>query len=254
MAKTIAFINEKGGVGKSSICFNTAWCFAVEQGKRTLMIDMDGQRANLTFFAGIDKTPGLATMYDVLTGDLDVKQSVLMVEDDLHIIPATADVSGLDNKNAHPKDMQRIINELGPYYDYIFIDVSPTPNRSHALALSAADYVVVPMLPDITSLEANMGIIESVRLTQGTFNPELKVLGIVFNKHIWRPLLSRQVEAAAKEMAGAMETKVFRTKIRQAVAMSENIGQNIGITSYAPKSKAADDIRNLCYEINEEVN
>ena len=253
MAKTIAFINEKGGVGKSSICFNVAWCFAVDQEKRILMIDLDGQRANLTFFAGIEKSPDLTTMFDVLAGGMDVKETVLGVEEDLHIIPATADVSGLDNKNAHPEDMQRVINELGQYYDYIFIDVSPTPNRSHALALSVADYVIVPMLPDITSLEANKGIIESVKLAQSTFNPGLKVLGVVFNKPPWRPLLSRQVEAAANEMARAMETKVFRTKIRQAVALSENIGQNMGITSYAPKSNVADDIRKLCYEINEEV-
>lgn len=254
MATTIAFINEKGGVGKSSICFNTAWCFALEQGKKTLMIDLDGQRANITFFSGIDKPPGLSTMYDVLAEGLDVKKTVLVVEEDLHIIPATADVSSLDIKNAHPEDIQRAVKELAPFYDYIFIDVSPTPNRSHALALAAADFVIIPMLPDVTSLEANMGIIESVKLAKASLNPGLQVLGVVFNRHTWRPLLSRQVGAAADEMAGAMASKVFKTKIRQAVALSENIGQHTGVTSYAPKSGAAEDIRKLCQEINEEVN
>lgn len=251
MAKTVAFINEKGGVGKSSICFNVAWCLATEHGKRVLMIDMDGQRANLTFIAGIDKPGDLATMYDVLVDDLDVKKSVLVVEDDLHIIPATADVAGLNAQNGSPAKMQRVIKELDPYYDLIFIDVSPSPN-GHIHALAVADGIVIPMLPDVTSLEANMGIIESVKLAKAKLNPKLRVLGIAMNRYTLRSRLSTQVTETAERMAKAMSTKVFKSKIRQAVALSENVGQNIGITSYT-KGGAADDIRNLSKEILEEV-
>ena len=251
MAKTVAFINEKGGVGKSSICFNVAWCLATEHGKRVLMIDMDGQRANLTFIAGIDKPDSLATMYDVLVDDLDVKKSVLVVEDDLHIIPATADVAGLNAQNGSPTKMQRVIKELDPYYDLIFIDVSPSPN-GHIHALAVADGIVIPMLPDVTSLEANMGIIESVKLAKAKLNPKLRVLGIAMNRYTLRSRLSTQVTETAERMAKAMSTKVFKAKIRQAVALSENVGQNMGITSYT-KGGAADDIRNLSKEILEEV-
>ena len=248
MGKTIAFINEKGGVGKSSVCFNVGWRFA-EQGKKVLMIDLDGQRANLTFIAGIDKPSGLATMYDVLTDGLDIKKTVLVVEDNLHIVPATADVVALDKNNNRLEDMQAAIRAIESYYDYIFIDVSPTPNRGHALALAAADGVIVPMLPDVTSLEANKGVIESIRLTQKTTNPSLRVLGIVFNKYTLRTLLSSKVSATADKMASAMNSRVFKTKVRQTVTMSENVGQHLGVTAYAPKSKCADDIKNLCKEI-----
>lgn len=257
MAHTIAFINEKGGIGKSSICFNTAWCLATLHGKKTLMIDMDGQRANLTFFTGIEKPKGLPTMYDVLVDKMDIRQTVLVVDDEiapnLHIIPATDDVTSLNNDNADLGEMKQAITMLSPYYDFIFIDVSPTPNRSHALAMAAADSVIIPNLPDITSLEANMGIIESLSLVRNGLNPGLKVLGIVFNRYVWRPVLSRRVNAAAEEMAKAMETKVFDTKIRSAVVLSENVGANLGITSYAPKSSAADDYKALCEEIIKEV-
>ena len=147
MGKVIAYINEKGGVGKSSVCFNVAWHMA-ECGKKTLMIDLDGQRANLTYIAGIDKPSRLATMYDVLADGLDIKRAVLMVEDNLHIVPATTDVVYLDKKNNRLEDMRKALNILKPYYDYIFIDVSPTPNRGHALALAAADGVIIPMLPE----------------------------------------------------------------------------------------------------------
>lgn len=253
MSDVIAYINEKGGVGKSSVCFNVAWCFA-ERGKKVLMIDLDGQRANLTYICGIEKKPGLLTMFDVLTTGVDVKRSVLVVEDNLHIIPATVDVAALDRNNNRLEDMQKAIDSLRPYYDMIFIDVSPTPNRGHALALAAADGVIIPMLPDITSLEANMGVIESIRLAKKETNPKLRVMGVVLNKYTLRTLLSTKVTATANKMASALGSKVFKTKIRQGVAMSENVGQHIGVTAYAPKSKCSDDIKNLCDEIEEVIN
>lgn len=250
MANVIAYINEKGGVGKSSVCFNVAWCFA-EQGKKVLLIDLDGQRANLTYICGIKKAPETITMYDVLTAGVNVKKAVLVVEDNLDIIPATVDVAALDGNNNRLEDMKKAVDVLRPFYDYIFIDVSPTPNRGHALALAAADGVIIPMLPDITSLEANMGVIESIRLAKKETNPALKVLGVVLNKYTLRTLLSTKVTATADKMAAALGAKVFKTKIRQGVAMAENVGQHIGVTAYAPKSKCADDITNLCDEIKE---
>lgn len=252
MGKIIAYINEKGGVGKSSVCYNVGWALA-EKGNKVLMVDLDGQRANLTFIAGIDKPTSLATIYDVLTDGLDIRQTVLIVEDNLHIVPATADVAGLD-KNASIERMKESMEQLRPYYDYIFIDVSPTPNRGHALALASSDGVIIPMLPDVTSLEANMGVVESIQIVQDKINPELKVLGIIFNKYTWRLLLSSQVTATASKMAEALNSRVFKTKIRQGVALSENVGKHQGITAYAPKSKVADDIRELCKEIEEVIN
>lgn len=253
MAKTIAFINEKGGVGKSSLCFNAAWYFS-EQGKKVLLVDLDGQRANLTYICGIDKRPGIVTMYDALASAVSPKKAVLVVEDNLHIIPATVDVASLTPQNSKLETMRQTIATLSPYYDYIFIDVSPTPNRGHALALAAADGVIIPMLPDITSLEANMGVIESIRLARKDVNPDLAVYGIVLNKFTWRARLSTQVTETANRMAAALSSKVFDTKIRQGVSMSENVGQHIGITAYDPKGKCADDIRSFCREIEEVVN
>lgn len=252
MGKIIAYINEKGGVGKSSICYNVGWALA-EQGRKVLMVDLDGQRANLTFIAGIEKPEGLLTIADVLTSDLDVKQTVKVVEDRLHIIPATDVVATLD-KTAKVTRMEKAMDTLRPYYDYIFIDVSPTPNRGHVLALSVADGVIIPMLPDVTSLEANMGVVDSIALAQLQVNPGLKVYGVVLNKYTWRTLLSSQVTATANKMADAMDTKVFKTKIRQGVALSENVGAHQGVTAYAPRSKCAEDILSLCREIEEVCN
>ena len=249
----ITFINEKGGVGKTSLCFNSAWYFA-EQGKRILMVDLDGQRANLTYMAGIDKTQSTATMYDVLTRKENIKRTVLVVEDNLHIVPATNAVINLTAQNGGIDTMRAAMREVEPYYDYVFIDVSPSPNRSHALALAASDYVIIPMLADIMSLESNMGISASIKHVQSEVNDRLRVLGVVFNKYTWRTKLSKQVLSAAEKMASSLNSRVFNSHIRNNVSLAECVGQHIGITTYDPKSNGADDIKAFCKEIIKEVN
>lgn len=251
MGASIVYVNEKGGVGKTSLCFNAGWQLA-EQGKKVCMIDLDGQRANLSYFCGIDKK-NCHTMYDVLVKKFPVKDAVEEIRENLYIIPATDDVIALTTENSKLTDMQKAVKTLSPDYDYIFIDVNPTPGRSHALALASVDFALVPMLADITSLAANMGIVESVRIAQKGPNPDLKVLGLVFNRYSWRAVLSRQVTETASKMAAALNTKVFDTKIRTNISLSETVGQHIGVTEFAPKSNGAEDIIKLCKEITQEV-
>jgi len=252
MGTSIVFVNEKGGVGKTSLCFNSAWALA-EEGKKVCMIDLDGQIANLSFFCGVDKK-NCKTMYDVLVKNCPVTEAIQKVRDGLYIIPATDDVIAITAQNSKISAMQRAIKTLDPLFDFIFVDINPTPGRSHALALASVDYALIPMLADVTSLAANTGIVESVRIARKNGNPNLKVLGLVFNRYSWRSLLSRQVTATAEKMAASLQSKVFRTKIRSNTALAETVGQHIGVTQYAPNANGSIDIKNLCKEIIEEVN
>lgn len=251
MAKVITYINEKGGVGKTSVCFNSAWNLA-ENGSHVLMIDMDGQKANLTFFTGIDQYDNLKTMVHVLKHDGDIKDTVLEVAANLDIVPATAEVSSIGMESKISK-FRKALKELDNFYDYIFIDVSPTPNWSHYLSLSVSDYAVVIMLPDLASLEGNKGVFETVEEITETTNPNLKIAGILMNKAVSRTVLAKQVLEMAEEMAAESSTRVFNTKIRNAVVLSENLCNNEGVTSYAPKSPAADDIREFVAELEKVV-
>lgn len=251
MAKVITYINEKGGVGKTSVCFNSAWNLA-EKGSHVLMIDMDGQKANLTFFTGIDQYDNLKTMVHVLKHDGDIKDTVLEVANNLDIVPATAEVSSIGMESKVSK-FRKALKALDDFYDYIFIDVSPTPNWSHYLSLSVSDYAVVVMLPDLASLEGNKGVFETVEEITETTNPNLKIAGILMNKAVSRTVLAKQVLEMAEEMAEASSTTVFNTKIRNAVVLSENLCNNEGVTSYAPKSPAADDIREFVAELEKVV-
>ena len=251
MGKVITFINEKGGVGKTSVCFNLAWAFS-DIGKKVLMIDLDGQRANLTYFCGIEKSTNLLTVYNILMEERDVKDTIIPVKEGVDIIPATVNVANL-SQTAKISKMKQLIKEVEEDYDFIFIDVNPTPNWSHVLALSATEYAVIVMLPDITSLEGNMGIIESVSEVQGTTNPELKVLGLLFNKNENRTNLSKAVKDRAESMARSLDTYVFQNMIRNSVVLGENVITHKGITEYKKTSPAALDIYALADEIMERI-
>lgn len=250
MSRTITFINEKGGIGKTSCCFNVAWELARKN--KVLMIDLDGQTANLTWFCGVKKTDDMPTMFNVLQAGESIQNAIVNVKESLDLVPATVVVSGL-TQTAKIIRMKKALEEVKDLYDYVFIDVNPTPNWSHVLALSASDYIIVPMLPDPASLEAIIGITESVEEVLETTNPNLKVLGILFNKNNNRTNLSKQVAAIAENMAEHLNTKVFETKIRNAVVLSENAHVHKGITDYDPVSNAAEDIRNVVKEIERMV-
>ena len=250
MGKIFTFINEKGGIGKTSCCFNTAWEFSIKD--KVLLIDLDGQRANLTFFCGAEKKDETITMHNVLMAGESIRNAIVNVKENLDLVPGTVNVANL-TPAAKITRMKKAIEEIKDEYDYIFIDVNPTPNWSHVLALSASDYIIIPMLPDIASLEGNKGIAESVMEVIETTNPNLKVLGILFNKNVSRRNLTKQVANIAEKMAMQLDTKIFDTKIRDAVVLSETVAQHMGVTEYAPKSDAAEDIRNVVKEIERMV-
>lgn len=251
MAKIITFINEKGGVGKTSICFNTAWELS-NNGKRILMVDVDSQKANLTFFTGIQRSEEMKTLIDVLKGGISFKNAVVNVKQNLDLLPANVAVSdiGMDSKISKLRSELKNIKDI---YDYIFIDVTPSPGWSHYLSLSVSDYAIVIMLPDIASLEGNVGILESISEIQETTNTKLQIAGILFNRSNDRTNLGRQVQDIAERMATEADTSVFDVKIPQAVSLSECVAAHLGITEYDPGSKAAEAIKDFSEEFERRI-
>lgn len=244
--KTIVFINEKGGIGKTSICFNVAW--ELSKKKKILLIDLDGQRANLTYFCGIAKPDNLITMYDVLQKGRTPEEAIQSVKDNLDIIGASSDVSGI-SQTAKVSKMKQTIKEVSANYDYCFIDVSPSPNWGQYIALSSSDYAIIPMLPEVPSLEADNGIIETILEVQDSSNNELRVLGILFNRNDNRTNQSKQVKAMTEKVAERLNTKVFSTTVRNSVSMGEAVYSHMGVTDYDPNSAVSEDIKNLVSEI-----
>ncbi len=115
--------------------------------------------------------------------------------------------------------------------------------------MAVSDYIIIPMLPDVATLEANKGVVETYNLIiEEKINPDLKIMGVVFNKCI-RTNLAGQVMEVTENMVEKLNTKVFNTKIRNNIALSENIGHHIGITDFDSRSNGAIDIVALTSEI-----
>ena len=269
--KSIAFVIEKGGTGKSTICFNTGW--EMSKTKKVLLVDLDGQMANLTYFCDIPKTEELKTIVNILNGENGVDDAIINVKENLDILPA--DNSLMDIRS--PEHVRKICRENGlssgneylelmiermqdflatacSRYDYVLLDPNPTPNFLHTLSLCAVNYVVIPVLPDAASIVSDEGTAESIQIIkENEVNPDLKVLGILFNRDTNRTNLSKQVKDIIQEYAEAMDTSVFESSIRNAVILGESVGMHVGITDYRPSSSAAEDIRNVVNEIQRRI-
>lgn len=251
MAKIISILIEAGGAGKSNTTLHTAWELAM-QGKRVLMIDLDGQSGNLTFFSGIETSEDTFTMYDVLQRKKGIHSAILPVRNNLDIIPANQDVTEVSPQKSSIDRMMDVIKDVSDEYDYIFIDNNPDPTWRHALTLSVSNYVVVVMTGDFKSLEACKALLTSVD-ELSRVNPDIQIAGFLFNRFDGRLSVAKEVYSVASSMAENADTKVFHTIIRQDVLFTESSAIHIGITECAPKSRGAEDIRSFVKELLEGI-
>lgn len=264
--KSIAILLEKGGVGKSTVTFNTAWHLSHEkcierEGKkekeeaRVLIVDLDPQKANITFMAGLNNVEDKVTMYDVLVNKTNMKKAVRVVDGNLHMVVADLSIAKINTDNSSLDRFRMALNEIRPYYDYVFFDVppSPLPGQAHMYAVGCADYIIPVMDSDIMNVEALKGLAETIDAAKEKVNPHVKVLGVLINKYNWRTNLSKQVVKRAAKIAADLDTVVLKTKIRNNVSIAEAVGANVGITAYDPKSNGAEDIKKLVKELLERM-
>ena len=245
MTKIVTFIAEKGGTSRSSVVFSSSWLLATK-GKKILIIDMDGQAANVSYYAGVNKTPDMHTLVDLFKG-VDIKDTIVNIKENLDIIPANAELTNL-GQTAKLSVLKKAVRSI-PEYDYVFIDVNPTPGWTHFLSLSVSDSAIIVSLPDVACLKANEGILESIDEIQNSSNPNLELLGILFGKNENRTSMAQQVHEFAESMAQRAGTTVFNASIRNSVVMGELVAAHKGISDYAPKSPVAGDFDEFVHEL-----
>lgn len=248
MSKTVVITNQKGGVGKTSTASALASGIA-EKGYKVLAIDLDPQ-GNLGFCFGaeIDNSP---TVYDLMRGEATIQQ-VIQKKDDIDIIPANILLSGAElefNQLGREYLLRNGIAKIRGNYDYIVIDTPPALNILTVNAYTAADALIIPMVPEILSLLGISQLRDTINLVKGICNSNIAVLGILLNKYDKRRLLTRDVEDMAEIIAKELNTKVFRTKIRSSVSVAEAPAHGVSIYKYSPRSKPTKDYRDLIEEL-----
>ena len=239
--RIISVVNHKGGVGKTTSVSALGVALS-RMGKRVLLVDIDAQR-NLTDTLVTPQTE--RTIYESLH-DLGTLP-VVSLSENLDICPSSLDLVSMDIELSTLPDRESRLKKLlqKVSYDFVLIDCPPSLGLLTINALSASDEVIIPLVPEALptkGLASLLGIIERV---QESFNPTLTLGGVVITRYNRRKL-NRVIEETLREELG---DKVFQTRIRENVDISESPLQGQDIFTYSPNSKGAEDYWSLALEI-----
>ncbi len=249
MARVISIANQKGGVGKTTTSINLGASLAVLE-KKVLIIDADAQ-ANSTSGLGFDVREMKSTIYECMVNDVDPKSAVLKCEiDNLYILPSHIDLVAAEiemiNMTDREKTMKRVVDKLRDDFDYILIDCSPSLGLITVNALTASDFVIIPVQCEYFALEGLGKLLNTIKIIQKRLNPELDTEGFVLTMYDSRNNLSNQV---LDEVKRHFQSLVFNTLIPRNIRLSEAPSHGQAAISYDATSKGAQAYLNLAREL-----
>jgi len=244
MSKVIAVTNHKGGVGKTTSTINIGAGLA-KLGKRVLLIDLDPQ-ANLSQSLGI-KDP-TATIYGAIRGEHPLQPVNVLKR--LDVVPSTLDLSGAEIELSSETGREYILRELlepvKGSYDYVIIDSPPSLGLLTVNALTSADEILIPLQAQYLALQGLSKLLEIVDKIQKRLNKGLRIGGVFITQYDSRKILNRNV---VETIESHFKETVFKTRIRDNVALAEAPTQGQDIFRYNPTSYGALDYLALCKEI-----
>lgn len=248
MAIIISLLNHKGGVGKTTSTINIG-AGLVELGKRVLLIDLDPQ-ANLTLSLGVPRQK--YTIYEALRGEAELHPYT--VKPGLDVVTSTLDLSGAEMELVNEAGREFIMRELfvavADQYDFILIDCPPSLGLLTLNALTSSRYVMIPLQTEFLALQGLAKIKQVIDKVKMRLNRNLDIGGVIPTMYNHQLVLNRDVVDTIHKYFGE---KVFKTYIRDNVALAEAPAQRKDIFSYNRKSNGAKDYLSLAQEIIDRV-
>ena len=237
MGKTIAVVNQKGGVGKTTTSVNLTAALK-EQGLNVLLCDFDPQ-SNATSGFGIDKRKIKHSVYDVIINDVPVQEAIVSTKYG-DVLPSTADLAGaaieLISTQYREHQLEKTLEAVKDQYDVILIDCPPSLEMLTLNGLAAADSILVPVQCEYYALEGLSDLMSTMRMVKRKINPKLEIFAVALTMYDGRTNFSAQV---AQEVRRHFPGKVFATAIPRNIRLAEAPSHGLPVTAYDRSSRGA---------------
>ncbi len=254
--RTIAILNQKGGVGKTTSVANIAAGLAAK-GKKVLVVDLDPQ-GHLTIHLGVNPLSLDRSTYHVLTQSMTVAEAAIEVRENLFLLGANIDLVGAESEliDAIGREiiLREAVAEVADDYDYMIIDCPPSLGLLSLNALASVKEIFIPLQPHFLALQGLGKLLETVALVNKRINPELKVAGILFCMYDARTSLSAEVKNDIEQfLAGSRDkdcpwrnAELVPIHVRRNVKLAEAPSYGQTIYEYEPLCNGALDYAEIC--------
>lgn len=258
MARVISIIQNKGGVGKSTVTSNLACTLSTTYpDKNILIVDLDGQ-GNQAISFGFNPPDISNTMYDVLVHSMHPEDALIEIRKNLHLLPANDDMNYLEldtlpqvkNVSDYFQLIKQSLQKLEGRYDYIFIDSPPELKIIFAMLMMVTNDIYIPFEPDAFNAQGLISLINKIKVYRKEYNVNPQIKGVIPIKIRENTILHRQVLEEVRAFCSTQGIRVMNTQIPHSVKYAEFIAKAKKPIVWAdPESKQSTVYWNLLNEV-----